>query len=423
MRPLAAAVLLALAACRPALDGLGAADAHRARNASQLFTALTHRFHGVHRSPRYAATRARIAKGWLSPAAVFRDTSVWLTRSDSLATFTALGRQLPFGYALQERQPVPPLVSLADARHTLALRPTADKDWEWDARVDFAIGTVRANDMARLFTDLLAAGEGKSDHDLKAQVARELPASVLAAGRLWDMDSLRALPLADGSSSMLLATSLHPERIAVTLPAFSTFMRRYLLSASWRLVLREKSGATWFFIDSKNGLMQMRWRVYQGALLPFEGAARPMPDDLELDIETKAKVGMFTVGLSQLVADFTIVHSATERGWDLHFARPPKWQLPLGVARLMNASLKRPFEGEGSTFRIVFRDNEGGPTTISRTTRGFVRESAIVRWMGALSGTVAGDFSGASELEEARFMAELFAALNKDGAASYARTP
>ena len=322
---------------------------------------------------------------------------------------------------MQERTPVPPLVALADGRHVMSLRLLPENDWEWNAAVDFAIGAPKADEMARFVTQLFAVGEGKSDRELKAMVARDLPNAGNAAGRLWDLDSLRALPLADGSSAMLLSTSLHPERLSAIAPAYSVFVRRYLLSASWRIALRDKKGATWLFIDSKNGIMQTRWRVHHGELLPFEGAARAMPDDLELEIETRAKVGMFNVGLSQLVADFTIVRTATERGWNLHFTRPPRWHLPFGVARLMNASLKRPFEGEGSTFRIGFRDHEGGPTTISRATRGFVRESAIVRWMGGLSGTVGGDFAGASEQEEARFLHDLFGSLTKDAAAAYAR--
>ena len=420
--PAVAALTLAVstAACRPALDGMGATDNDRARNSAQLFTALADRFNAVHRTPRYGMARGKIAKAWLVPSKVFTDTSVWITRSDTLATFTAFGRFLPFGYVMQERSPLPPLVALADARHRITLRRTPEKDWEWTAGVDFGIGTVRADDMAHLFSALLAVGEGKSDHQLKAEVQRALPNTVVAASKLWDLDSLRALPLADGSSSMLLETTLHPERIAATLPAFSAFVRRYLINASWRLTLRDKQGAVWFFLDGKNGLTQLRWRVHHGEMLPFEGAARPMPDEMELEIETKAKVGMFTVGVSNFVTDFTFVHLPGERGWNVHMNRPPKWQLPLGVARLIDGSLKRPFQGDGSTWRIVFKDSAGAPTTISRQTHGFVRESAVIRWMGALSGTVAGDFNGSSEAEEARFFAELFAAMRKDAALAYA---
>lgn len=410
------ALTLALGACRPGLDALGPTDAERARNAGQLFAALTDRFNSVHRAPRYATARARISKAWLNPGSVYRDTAVWMARgADSTVLFQGFGRFLPFGYVLQERNPLPPVVALADARHLIALKPTPERDWEWNAGVDFAIGTIKADQFARMITALLVMGEGKGDKELKAELFRGIPATAAAAKQLWDLDSLRAAPLADGSSMMLLQSSTHPERIAATLPGFSTFVKRYLVGTTWRLHLRDKQGATWFVLDGAKGVTQLRWRVKHGELLPFEGPARPMPDDMELEIESRTKVGMFTVGLSNLVTDFTFVHTATERGWNIHVNRPPKWHLPLGVARLIDGSLKRPFVGEGSTFRIVIRDSENGPTTISRSTRGFVKESAIVRWMGALSGTVAGEF-GATEQEEARFLTQLFGGMKKDAA-------
>ena len=412
---------LGAAACRPALDGLGATDADRARNSAQLFTALADRFNASHRSPRYGVARTKIAKAWLVPSKVFADSTIWSARTDSTVTFTAFGRFLPFGYVLQDRAALPPIVALADARHYITLRRTPDKDWEWSAGVDFGIGTVKADDMARLFALLTTVGEGRSDAQMKAEVNHALPNTVAAAGRLWDLDSLRALPLADGSSAMLLETTIHPERIAATLPAFSAFVRTYLLNASWRLTLRDKQGAVWFFLDGKGGRTELRWRVHNGQMLPFEGAPRPMPDDMTLEIESRIKVGMFTVGVSNFVTDFTFVHTPTERGWNVHMNRAPKFQLPLGVARLIDGSLKRPFQGDGSTWRIVFKDSAGVPTTISRQTHGFVRESAVIRWMGALSGTVAGDFNGPSEKEEARFLSELFSAMHKDAAAAYAR--
>ncbi len=423
MRVSAAALALSLtlgaAACRPALDGLGTADAERARNSAQLFTALADRFNASHRSPRYAVARTKIAKAWLVPSKVWSDTGVWLAHTDSSATFTAFGRFLPFGYVMQERAPLPPIVALADARHSITLRRTPEKDWEWTAGVEFGIGTVKADEMARLLTLLLTMGEGRTDAQLKGELYKAIPLTAASAARLWDLDSLRALPLSDGSSAMLLQTTIHPERIAATLPAFSAFVRTYLLNASWRLTLRDKQGVVWFYLDGARGRTELRWRVHNGALLPFEGAPRPMPDDMTLDIETKAKVGMFTVGVSNFVTDFTFVHTPTERGWNVRMNRAPKWQLPLGVARLIDGSLKRPFQGDGATWRIVFKDSANAPTTISRQTHGFVRESAVIRWIGSLSGTVAGDFNGASERDEAKFFAELFAAMRKDAAAAF----
>lgn len=425
-RALAASLLAAAlttlggaAACRPALDGLGPTDADRARNSTQLFTALADRFNASHRSPHYAVARAKIAKAWLVPSKVWADTGVWLARTDSTATFTAFGRFLPFGYVMQERASLPPIVALADARHQIMLRRTPEKEWEWTAGVDFGIGTVKADEMARLFSLLLTIGDGHSDAQLKGELHKAIPLTAAAAGKLWDLDSLRALPLADGSSAMLLESTIHPERIAATLPAFSAFVRTYLLNAAWRLTLRDRQGVVWFYLDGARGRTELRWRVHKGELLPFEGPPRPMPDDMTLEIEFKAKVGMFTIGLSNFITEFTFVHTPTERGWNVRMNHPPKWHLPLGVARLIDASLKRPFQGDGASWRIVFKDSANAPTTISRQTHGFVRESAVIRFLGSLSGTVAGDFNGGSEKEEAIFLADLFGAMRKDAALQY----
>ena len=415
------ALLLAGAACRAPIDALGASDSERARNAGQLFTALGDRFSNVHRTPRYASARRRIAKGVLSPSTIFGDTGIWVTQSDSMAVFTALARQLPFGYVMQERSPVPPMVALADARHLLALHKLASGDWEWDAHVDFAIGTASSAEFAELFAQLLASPAGRTEAELRAEIATLSPHATAALGRLFEIDTLRSTALADGSHAITFAARVHPERLKAATPALAAFFERHIGSSRYHLQLTDATGARWFWADGRKNYLQFRWRIANGRLAPMEGAARTIPEHLTLTSEVFIKAGMFGVGVADLVADFTIINSATEHGWNLHFTHPPKWQLPTGVAKMVNASLKRPFEGEGTSFRIVMRDNPGSSTTISRATRGFVRESAIVRWIGYLGGNIMGDYAGLSEEQEAKFFKEAFAAIKLDAARRYSK--
>lgn len=322
---------------------------------------------------------------------------------------------------MQDRTPIPPVTALADARHRILLRPAGDKDWEWDSRVDFAIGTVRSAEFADMVGAMLAGAAGKTEPDLRAELATDLPLASAAMGRLFSVDSLYATPLGDGSHANVLVSRMHADGIRAQYPAFATFFDKYVSTGVVRLQLRDKLGATWFFADMRHNVVQFRVRAQGGHLMPFVGTPRPMPDELVLEIDAFVKVGMFTVGVTQFFADFSVVNTPHEHGWNLHFARSPKWHLPTGAAPLMRASLSRPFEKEGTTFRLSIRDTDGGPTTLSRMTRGFVRESAIIRWLGYLAGTVGGEFAGRSEEEEWKFLGELFTALRKDAAAYHAR--
>ena len=421
LRSLATAALLGAAACRAPIDALGTSDDERARNAGQLFTALGARFTQVHRLPRFAAARQRIGRGSLSPSTIWNDTAIWISRTDSVATFTALGAILPSGYTMQERAAPPPIVALADGRHSTSLRKHAAGDWEWESAVDFAIGTVSSAEFADMFAALIASPAARSEPELRAELHDLAPRSSAALGRLIDIDTLRATPLGDGSYEVMFAAHLHPDRIRPTMPALASFFDRHIGSSRYAFFLADASGAWWFHGDGRKNVIQFRWRIGNGQLAPFEGPLRPIPEKLTLTSEIFMKAGMFSVGVTELVADFSVVRSPTERGWEMHFRKSPTWHLPAGVARLVNSSLRRPFEGEGSGFRIVIRDNPGGETTISRSSRVFVRESAIVRWIGYLGAGIFGDYAGLSEEQEARFFAEVFAALKADATARYAR--
>jgi hypothetical protein len=408
-------------ACRPALDKLGSTDAERAEHADQAFTALSDRYVNPMRSPKYKYAKLHITRAWLSPSIAYPDTAIWNHREDSTEVIEVFARLARGSYQMLDRTPIPPITGPGDARHRILLRPAGDKDWQWDSRVDFAIGAVRSAEFADMVGAMIAGAAGKSEPELRGELGADFPLTAAAAGRLFSIDSLHSTPLGDGSHAIVLVVRTHPDGIRTQYPAFATFFDKYVSSAVLRLQLRDKSGATWFFADMRHNALQFRMRAQGGHLIPFIGAARPMPEELVLEIDAFAKVGMFTVGMTRLFADLTMVGTSHEHGWNLRFARSPKWHLPTGAAKLMNASLSRPFEKEGTIFRLVIRDNDGGPATISRTTTGFVRESAIIRWLGYLAGTVGGDFAGKSEEEEWKFLGELFSALRTDAAAYYAR--
>jgi hypothetical protein len=139
-----------------------------------------------------------------------------------------------------------------------------------------------------------------------------------------------------------------------------------------------------------------------------------MPVELELDAEFFVKIALFTVGVSELHADFAVIRAPHERGWDMRFRQEPSWHLPLITARLMRSALRRPFDRGGSALRMTVRDSAGAQTLFTRRVHFPVQESAVVRWLGALGGSAAGDFAGKSEAEENQFQADVWNALRED---------
>jgi hypothetical protein len=134
-------------------------------------------------------------------------------------------------------------------------------------------------------------------------------------------------------------------------------------------------------------------------------------------IDFSSRVSIFTVGVSNLVADVVPVREAHERGWTLHFRREPSWRFPLAVDHLMGDALERPFDGEGTWMRITARDDDTRPTMLVRTFHMNVQESAIVRWIGSVGNSAMRDVTRDVEQQKNRFLSEALAALGADLAA------
>jgi hypothetical protein len=81
---------------------------------------------------------------------------------------------------------------------------------------------------------------------------------------------------------------------------------------------------------------------------------------------------------------------------------------------MIRAPLRRPFEQGGVVGKVSFRTGAGGQTYIGRDFRVAVQESAVIRFLGGLSGSAFSEFDGPAEREENRFNAELFQAMRED---------
>jgi len=384
-------------------------------NADALFGGLATRFDNVQRAPKFYQARSKLGRYALSPSGVFGDTSVWTTvGADSTRTLTLLGTHTPTGYLFGPYASVATPTATGDARHVIRLRRRGESEYDWDTNVDHAIGSVNAREIAAALTAFVSAPQQAAGASVHAGNETLFPETSRVLGELFSLDSLRAVPIGDGSAAVLVRFRMDPDRIAKTRPNFSKYLDKYVSPARYRLRLQDGTGATWLDASGSDNVFSVRYRVRDGQLLALSGAARPLPDTLQINVDASAKFMIFRVGVSRLIGDFAFVRSNEERGWAMHFRHEPDWHFPLAVNHLISTSLRHPFEGEGITVRISVRDRPGSQTLLSRQASVSVQESAIVRWLGGLGNSAMSDFAGRAEAEENRYVFEVLSALRSD---------
>jgi hypothetical protein len=125
-------------------------------------------------------------------------------------------------------------------------------------------------------------------------------------------------------------------------------------------------------------------------------------------------VKMFDVGWKNLVADFVIRRTDHSRSWTIVAQSEPNWQLPLITERLLRSPLRRPFQGEGASLEMGVVDSVGTQTLLYRRSRLEVKESPILRFLGALVTRVFDDLDTSVEREEAAYVRDLMVAFQQD---------
>jgi len=450
------------AACRAGLNAISPESAAlSAQHGAGLFTSISRRFTNVERTPRFSAARSRLGRSSLSPSTLIRDTTIWNsgeavgTRTRPSATaaralviageYSAAGNRYRFSDRVDAPEPARP----GDSRHLIRLRPLGDADYEWQTVVDHAVGDLRVDGVARLMSGALAAasesatgtasGEGTTaaaGRNLLPEMAATFPRARVALGRLYALDTLRAIPLGDGSALVHASISLRPSRLRATMPAFAAYVTKYMAPARFNVSLRDDRGTSWLSLAADKSRLTLWLRARDGRLQPMAGAARATPpDSLLFSMDASTHISLFDVGFSRMQGSLRWLRAADESGWLLRIRRAPKWHLPPTVASLLDAPLARPFAGDGLSLLIALRrgpdaakESAGisgdtrvtaatSPTLLHRSLHATVRESAILRWLGRLSGAAMGDFVGPTEAEENRFLAEGFAALAADATA------
>ena len=408
-------LVIATTACRDTFAGFGAGARGRAA-AEQAFGAIAERHLDVLRNARYEYARLHLTKGALSPSRVFDDSAAWTAMTGDVRLLEVFGTVADGRYTMTARSAVPAPARPGDGRHVTSLARLSDNEYRWETTVDYAIGSVRPADVATVIARLFAAGEGRTERELRAELAAVAPRTSAALGSVFTLDSLRPTALADGSTAVMLGITVSSTTLRRRLPAFAEYIRKYVEPTSYRVVIADRASVPFIDIAQRDRYITIRLRTMDGQLVPLTGKAREMPDTLLLLADFKAKVKIFHVGFHDLVMDLVNQSQGDrERSWVVTAHREPKWDLPLVTARLLRAPLRRPFTGEGALFRIGVRAGENGaPTVIMRQSHLTVQESGILNFLNSLGNTAVSDFEGAVEREQNAWLREVFLALRDD---------
>ncbi|MFN5598414.1 MAG: hypothetical protein ACK5AK_03445 [Gemmatimonas sp.] len=414
----AALVPLALSGgCRAAVFAHGNDPAGAQVNLDALVTGFEYRFTNVTRQSKVNHGRMRIARYAFAPSKLVNDTAIWTamrtTRTGAEREAEWQAGMVNNQYQFAARHDTPTPARVGDQRHLIAVSQRGEHDWFWHTVVEHHVGTVppsRLNAVARAF---LQSAE-RPGSAMRVDYRTAFPRTATALGRLLSIDTISAVSQLDGSTVVSMQIRLDARNIAAGFPAYAKYLQQYVEPARYRFRLTDRYGAEWWDMRAVNRVLTVRFRTRNGALQPLAGAARRMPDTLQLTVDALAKLGLFSVGVSNMVGEFVHVDTPRERAWQLRFTKEPKWHLPLIAERLLSAAIRHPFEGQGVYFKLGLHTGPTGQTLSERVVDVAVQESAIMRWLGNLGFTAMSDFAGKVEEEENRFLIELFRAMRSD---------
>jgi hypothetical protein len=375
------------------------------------------------REPKYDAARVKIANAAVLPSRVWNDTAVWTSSAPGTRTLLVGGRLHVGRYRLEATRVVPYPDQPADSRHVINLtRPSSD-EYVWDTEVLFALGAATAPQIGAAVRSLFTIADGRGEREVRADYRAIIPTASAILGQLFSVDSVKTTHLPDRSTLATFVVRLTPRGLEPRYPEFAKYMARYGQTTRAHWTLTDHAGATYFDLVVGDGRLVMRVRTHEGALAPLAGPLRPMPDSLTLNGDMTFKVRSFTVGLRNYHAEFTVIRADNERAWSIVSRKEPDWVLPLITERLIRTPLRRPFQGNGSLFRIGVRDSAGAQTLLYRRLHLEVQESMILRFIGRLGATAVNDFTGKAEREQYAWLREFFTALVADvGVANVAAT-
>jgi hypothetical protein len=402
------------AGCRESVQELGPRPGGPVA-VDEFAVAIATRFGPIERGPRFNAARPKLARSALVPSRVFDEADLWTAREGEWRQLDYFGHRDGERYRLEVQPSAPPPRDPGDYRARLRLHRIEDGRYEWIMRQELAVGSLRADDVAKALTTLLHGAEGVSAAEARARAAAAFPRTAAAFSRLYHLETLVLTPEEGGATAVRLGIRLEPEGLRETAPRYAAFLEKIAAPMRASATLTDPSGAPWWQIELAELLWTFRFRVRDGSLVPLEGSdERRLPAKLRLAIDFSTRAGLFTIGVRHLVADITLTRTSHEKSYTARYGQQPEWRLPFLVKPFLRGSLRYPFEGSGSTSTFALRESSDGPTELVRDYGIRVRESWIVKWMGGLGNSAVGDFRKGAEWESDRYSRECLYALRDD---------
>lgn len=411
---LALTTLLSLAAaCRAPAAALGTPA-----TSDQLLESLAARFGTHDRDARLDALRPRFAKSALVPSNLFHDNTAWTTSSGETRTLVLAGHGTPGRYALVVAAEAPPPAQPADYRRVMRLTQVAKDDYAWNVRDELAVGTITGDQLGAALTLLFTAAEHAAGNPAagRAALAHDLPRTTAALGRAVSLDTLRLTRNPDGGANVHMAGTIHADGLTTTFPRLAHYLSHYVSPTGGEILVFDDANRAWWDAAKRGDTWSLDLRVANGNLAPLRGPPGRMPDHLHVRIDAATKTFIFHVGLANLLGDVTVARAPNDHAFTATFRKEPDWQLPPFVETMLHAPLQRPFQSPGASLTVDIRDGDeqAAPTVIFREYDLTVRESRIMRWLGALGDAAVEDFRTGAEVEFDRFSGETLNALRAD---------
>jgi hypothetical protein len=410
-------LLLAAAGCRPQLAAItGDTTLALSRQVAQsVLVALSARVSNPLRDAKYDSARFRIARAAFLPSRIWNDTSVWSASTAVRRTLFVSGQLTGGRYRLEATRALTPITQLGDLRHTIRLTRLSSDEYSWDTDIQYAIGPLMAANSGALLSAILSSAEGLNEPTLRAEYRMLLPAATAAFGQLFSIDSVRTTRLADGSTAATIAIRMTPRGIRDRYPKYADYLERYASSTAMHWSVLDRNGASYLTFASDDGHLSLRVRSRAGALLALIGPARPLPDTLVLAGAMTVNVHHVTMGFTNYHADLYVTRTPHERALTVVTRREPDWVLPLVAERLLRTPLRRPFQGNGSLYRIGVRDDSTpAHALLTRRMHLEVQESPILRFVGRLGGAAVTEYDSDVERQGDRWMHDALGALAID---------
>lgn len=406
-----------LGACAGTALGFGDVPASARKHLDDLASAFQDRFTNTTRTPKFAYARMRLARYAFAPSKLAGDTGVWTgmrsTPQGAARDLEIQARLVANQFRFDARPGVASPTAVGDERHLISVSQRTTSDWYWHTVVEHAVGRLPPAQLNAVFRGLFASLE-RPGATVRADYRGTFARTAQSMSRMLILDSVGAIPQRDGSSLVTVMFRVDGKRLGQTFPAYGKYVRKYVEPVRYHIRLADRGGADWFDVQAAERVHTIRFRSRGGVLQPIRGGGGQIPDTLAIHIDGAAKIGPFTVGAQRLIGEFVHLDTPRDNAWLLRFTREPEWDLPLLAEQLLHDPLRRPFEGTGVYFKIGFRTGEAGQTLSERILDMTVRESAIMRFLGALGFTAIADYAGAVEEEENRFFTETLQALRAD---------